>query len=359
MKKVSLIFLILEVVCASVATAQDRTPAQTLEACGISASPKNLVEFLEKGFPPDSHWGKALSEPVPATQLLIFAMEELAKKQSRIAVPVLIRTAHGDYTEGQKSLVDYDCSALARSRQGERKKLLYEYIRFNAVNALGLIGDPLALPILQETFDELPPGRLKIRAALGMASLGYGGGIGYLVKQIRGKNRILASEATQTLSLITGMELDYGQNTPISRRKRTVKKVIAWWKENGETYRPSGAEVLKRRLNRKPPSPTRLHSVRELIMAASNYGDIDNRFKSRDAREQLAALGASLLPHLHPLCLDREEDLNIRIEALRRFAALAPYEVARAVLKKARHDNNPEIRSLAKNLLKQIKRKKR
>jgi hypothetical protein len=104
--------------------------------------------------------------------------------------------------------------------------------------------------------------------------------------------------------------------------------------------------------------PPQLRSVRELVMAASNYGDVDNQMKSLDARERLAAMGSSILPQIEPLCLDEEEDLNIRMEALRRFAQLAPKSEAQTVLKKAKRDDNPEIKSLAKDLLKQIEKEK-
>ena len=141
-------------VCTTIVSAQNKTPAQLLNACGISLSPPKLVEFLERGFPQGSPWEKILTEPIPATQLTIFAIKELARKQSRLAVPVLIKTARGEFTPGERALVNYDCSALSPSRQKKEKSLLYEYIRFNAVNALGLIGDTRGLPVLQQVFEK-------------------------------------------------------------------------------------------------------------------------------------------------------------------------------------------------------------
>ena len=76
-----------------------------------------------------------------------------------------------------------------------------------------------------------------------------------------------------------------------------------------------------------------------------------------DAREQLANLGTGVIRQMRLYCLDPEEDLNIRMEALRRYSQMAPRDDVEKVLKKTRKDDNPEIRDLSKNLIEQLKRK--
>jgi hypothetical protein len=296
---------------------------------------------------------KAVNEKsIPATQLAISGIQELTRLKYQPALPMLIRTAKGDLTMGQKSLVNYDCDSISPSLREGKKTQLSDFLRFNALNALGLMENPEVLPALQEIFTNSSPNLFKINAALGMACLDHGEGIDFLVRQMERDNLFLARESASALSFITGMDLDFGIYTPISRRERTIKSVKKWWKENQAGFRPNGREILERRLYVKTMPPPDMRSVRDLVRAAANYSDFDNRMKSLDAREKLTEMGGTVLPELKVMCLDEEEDLNIRIEAIRRYARLASWNDAVKVLKKGKKDKNPEIRDVCKDLLK-------
>ncbi len=334
---------------------QDRSPAQIFGSLGMESAPDKLVLFLEKGLP-EGYNQKAFSEmAIPATQLAILAMQEISKSSYKNAFPVLFQTAEGRFTTGQEALVQYDIQKVARSMQEGRKNILHDHLQYNALNALGFMRDPVVLPVLQGIFQNTTRDLFKINLALGMATLDDPGGIPYLVKLLEAKNRSLAVEGARALSLITGMDVDYTQYTPVVRRKRTIDKIGKWWKENRESFHPRGEAILKRRLNVQAPLPPGLQSVREMLLAAGNYADVDNSMKSLDAREKLSSLGATILSDVYPLCLDEEEDINIRIEALRFYSRLAPKAEASKVLKKASHDSNPEIKTNAKELLKYLK----
>ena len=339
-----------------------------LQFFGIPTNAPKLREFLEAGSPGDIRKVALEERPMPTTQLMISAMEELARKKDRSAAPILIDTARGQFTPGQRAMVNYDIQSVSRSLQEQRKNVMYEYLRYNAVNSLGLIGDIRGLPVVQEVFEESKSGLFKINATLALASLDSRGGIPYLVEQVGEKDRHLAVAATDALSMITGMELDYDSNTPIVRRKRTIEKVEKWWKENREVFTPDGERIRKRRLNPPAPTPVLLRSVRDLIRAAGSLGRIEPTLPGKEespesagtprfieAREKLTAMGSTILPQLVPLCLDPEEDLDIRMEALRRYARMASIDEARELLKQVRKDKNPEVENLAKNLLKQLK----
>ena len=345
------IFLLLAMVSQGPGLCQEISSAQILESVGISAKPEQLVLFLEKGLPPQYNQKAFGDLAIPATQLAILAMQELSKTGYKACLPILIQTAEGRFTTGQKALVEYDIQKVSRSLQEERKSTLYDHLQYNAMNALGIMKDPSALPVLREIFQTTPKDLFKINLALGMATLENPEGMPYLVELIRAKNRSLAVEGAAAFSLITGMDVDYTLYTPIIRRKRTMKMIAKWWKDNSRSFHPNGEEILKRRLSVQTPLPPALRSLREMIIAASNYGDVDNSMKSLDAREKLSASGASTLPDLYTLCLDEEEDLNIRMEALRWYSRLAAKEEAQTALKKASHDDNPEINSIAKELL--------
>ncbi|MBN1900699.1 HEAT repeat domain-containing protein [Candidatus Sumerlaeota bacterium] len=331
---------------------QERESARILQIAGVSTAPEKILEFLQKGSPAAINIKAVNEKSLPATQLAISSIEELTRLKYKPAMPILIRTAKGDFTTGQKSLVNYDCESVSPSLREEKKNQLFGFLRFNGINALGLIGTPEALPALQEIFRDAPPSLYKINAALGMACLDYGEGIDYLVTQVQKKDRFLAQESATALSFITGMELDYEPYTPVSRREKTVKSIKKWWKENQSSFRPDGKEILERRLTVKTMPPFSMRSIRDLVKAAADYGDIDNRMKSMDAREKLTEMGGAILPELKAMCLDQEEDLNIRIEAIRRYARLASWNEAKDVLKKGSKDKNPEIRGICRDLLK-------
>jgi hypothetical protein len=354
--KIGMLFLVLGMILQGTGLCQERAPVQISGSLGIGTTPEKLALFLEKGLPEDYNQ-KAFSElAIPATQLAILAMQEIAKANYTAALPVLIQTAEGRLTTGQKALVQYDIQKVSRSFQEARKNTLYDFLQYNAMNTLGLMRDPGVLPVLRGIFQNTSKDLFKINLSLGMATLDDPGGIPYLVDLLEARNRSLAVEGAAALSLITGMEIDYTRFTPIIRRKRAIEKIGKWWKDNRESFHPRGEEILKRRLNVQPLPPPSLRSVREMLMAASDYADVENSMKSLDAREKLSVLGASILPEVLPLCVDEEEDINIRIEALRFYSRLASKEEAIAVLKKASHDNNPEIKSFAKELLKSLKR---
>jgi hypothetical protein len=354
--KIGMIFLVLGMILQGTGLCQERSPAQILGSLGIGTTPDKLALFLEEGLPGEYNKKAFIELAIPATQLAILAMQETSRINHKSALPLLIQTAEGRFTNGQKALVQYDIQKVSRSLQEARKNTLYDHLQYNAMNALGLMRDPSVLPVLQGIFQTTSRDLFKINLALGMATLDDPGGIQYLVDLIEARNRSLAVEGASTLSLITGLDVDYTQYTPIIRRKLTMKKIEKWWKENREIFRPRGEEILKRRLNVQTPPPPSLRSVREMIQAASNYGDVDNSMKSLDAREKLSLLGASILQDVYPLCVDEEENINIRIEALRFYSRIASREEAKAVLKKATHDDNPEIKSLAKELLKTLNR---
>lgn len=335
----------------------DDYSAKILKSLGIKSSPETMIAFFEKG-PSRPLDGKVLVEHgIPATQIMIIIMQEFARIQYKPAVPSLIKTAQGEFTWGQLSLVDFDCQRSPRSSQENQRRFYYEFLKFNAVNALGLIGDPSALPVLEGIYNTSPQGYGRTNAALAMASLGYGAGIVDIVKETGSKIRRRAADACLALSYITGIPFDYEMHTPVIRRKRTAEKAAQWWKNNKGTFRPNGEEIRERRLNPPPIQPPSLISLREMLLAASNLNDPDNQFRSMDAREQLANLGTGVIRQMRLYCLDPEEDLNIRMEALRRYSQMAPRDDVETVLKKTRKDDNPEIRDLSKNLIEQLKRK--
>jgi len=327
---------------------------EILRSAGLSPEPEKLVEFLEKGSLADLELSDLTEKGIPATQLLISAIQEISVKQYKPAVPQLIQIAKGNFSPGQKTLINYDCETVSPSSQQTKRKNLNNLLQYNAINALGLLRDSRAVPVLQELYAESPPGTFKINICLALACLDQKDGMEYLVKLVQDKNRKLAAQAASSISLITNMEIDYNAYTPIIRRKKTIKQIKEWWKTKGKTFEPEGEEIVKRRLNMPPKLPPSLRSVRELVKAASNYGDLDNKMRSLDAREKLSALGATVLPQLKPVCLDEKEDLNIRMEAIRRYSRLSSRGGAEELLKQTKRDDNPEISSLSKDLLKFI-----
>ena len=332
-------------------------PADILADCGIKTDSQSLTLYLEQGNPLDLNADALKKHLIPATQTMILAMQELASRRWNGAVELLCRTAREEYTPAQRSFVNFDCRNVPRSMQEERRLSLYMYLQYNAMNALGLIGDLAAFPTLHEAFEKSKPGAFRISAALGLACLNSTEGMDYLITAATGKSH--AIEAMSALSFITGLELDYQRYTPVIRRARTVKIVEAWWKENREFFRPDGEAIITRRREALRPIAPDLDSLRGLLNAASLAVDITTERGSFEARERLGTMGPMQNGQLEVFCLDVEEDLNIRIEALRRYTETADIQDVRRVLKAARKDRNPEIKGLAKTLLSQLENRKK
>jgi hypothetical protein len=347
------LFTALSGVAVTPPTPAPRTPDMALKENGIATDQAALIAFLEGGFPPGVNLSKLPVEPKEKSQLAVNAMSLLAQMKAAEAVPVLSQIALRNPPKGVVALIEKDLERTAPDSRMEFQNKALRILQFNAINALGYIGDTSAIAVIRKALSSEQSPAAGIQYALALACLGDAAGVDFLVQQILLENRRESAAAANAFYYITNKDFGYTENTALRMRKPKARAYRDWWKQNRESFQVDRKAVLERRLKGKPADTYEPRSTRDLLRVAANYFDFDNKQRSRDAREKLNRAGKSLNPELEKIALDTSEDLNVRLEAMNWF-----YEFNRAasksLLKKLRRDENPEIADKANVLLGQI-----
>lgn len=343
------------VALATVTPVPPRVPLelQALVAHGVKTTPEALIEFLNKGFPAGISKGSLPSKPVEKSQLVVDAMAQLARAGATQAVPVLSKIASGDFPPGVGGILQDDLMKTSPESRNAFQRNAARLLQYNAINALGLLGDASALPVVQAAFKNEQDAGPKIQYALNLASLGDASGVDFLLEMIGRENRRESVAAANVFQMITGQSFAYTENTAVALRKSRAKAYRDWWKANASTFRCDPAAVLKRRMEPEGEKPFEARTVRDLVKLSTFYFDFDNKFKTREARQKLQESGASLAPELEKVALDTHEDLNVRMEAMNWYMT-GLKEKARPLLKKLMKDANPEVVDKAKFLLEEL-----
>ncbi len=330
--------------------AQPQTNLDLLAAHNIAPSASGIISFLHSGWAVLPSKATMPEFPTEKTQLLILAIEELGKARERRAVDVLLNIAQGKLSDGVEELIQHDLARLPLERQATQRQFMLALLRYNAVNALGLIGDARALPVVQQLATEETNARLKCRYILALACLGGAPDINFLAAQIKRANQAESVTAAQIFYLITGVSYRLTPTTPLKARRLAAEKYETWWRQNRETFSVNPGAVIRRRLTPSVEAKRPLTSLRNLLDAAGHILDINGQYQSYEARQQLETLGPSMLPDLEKIVWDEMEDLRIRRQAIIYYAQLCGKK-AKRTLKKLRKDKNPEISQLARSLL--------
>jgi len=323
---------------------------EDLSAHGIGLSEDELIAFLSDGLPKMTGMPE---RPVEKSQLIIDAMAQLAKIRSQKAVRVISRIARFDRTIGAFKLIEFDVSKTSQQAREEFRIRAYRLIQYNAINALGLIGDAGSAELIRAVLlQEKAPGA-QIQYALCLASLGDASGVDNLVSLINLQNRRESAAAAKAFYYITGQDFGYTEDSPIRARKALPARYNEWWNQYRSSFLPDPEIVRERRLNSNQNKTYAPRSTRDLLKLASNYFDFNNTTGSADARKTIKAAGASFNDEFQRIALDPMEDLDVRAEALNWY-----FEANRSdpldILKKLRRDENPEIVDKANTLLEQI-----
>lgn len=340
---------------AQAPTKTPRPPAATgdLAAHGMGTTPAELVRFLESGLPSGLNRQNLPEKPAEKSQLAIDAMAQLAKLRSREALPVLTQIAVGQPPQGVAQLLDYDVARTSPEGRTEFRNKALRLLRFNAVNALGFIGDPQALPAVREAFRAERSSPARIQYALSMATLGDPAGIDFLVDVILQENRRESAAAAKAFYMITSQDFGYTENTALRARRTKARKYRDWWAENGKGFQPDPAAIIKRRTATVLPPEFEPRNTRDLLKLATYYTDFENKLGTRDARDRLAQSGKAINGDLQKIAMDPMEDLDVRMEAINWFFQ-ANRTDSESFLKKLRRDENPEIVDRAESFLQQI-----
>jgi hypothetical protein len=327
----------------------DREVAE-LAAFGISQRPADLIRFLESGFPPGTDRTKFPEKPEEKAQLAVHAIALLARAKSSEAVDILLRIAALNPPQGVAQVVEFDTQRTLPEGRDQFRQRAFRLLQYNAGNALGIIGDPRAITVVQQLFNGERNTAAKIQYALTLACLGDSSGVDFLVQVILLENRRESAAAAKVFYFVTGQNFGFTDQTSVKSRRSRARMYRDWWKANKTGFQVNPKMVMARRLQPETPAVVEPRSTRDLLKLSSHYFDFNNALRSRDAREQLARAGNSINAELQKTALDEMEDIDVRIEALNWF-----YEAnradSRAFLKKLRKDENPEIVDKANALL--------
>lgn len=330
--------------------AQPQSNLDLLAAHTINPSSSGLISFLRTGWAALPSQSTMPEFPTEKTQLLILAMEELGKAREPRAVEVLLDIAQSKLSDGVEQIIQYDLAKLPPEQQAPQRELILVLLRYNAVNALGLIGDARALPVVQQLAAEEISARLKCRYILAIACLGGTPDIDFLISQINRANQVESVIAAQVFYFITGVSYRLRPTTPVKARSLAAEQYKTWWRQNGKTFTLNPGAVIRRRLTPAVEPKKPLSSVRNLLDAAGRVLDVNGHYQSYEARQQLETLDPSMLPELEKIVKDDMEDLRIRRLAIIYYVKQRGKK-AKRTLKRLSKDKNPEISQLAKSLL--------
>lgn len=330
-------------------TAPDRV-TEDLISHGVGTSEQALIEFLKNGLQKTS----GLPErPLEKSQLVIDAMAVLSKLKSKAAVPVIMQIAKFDTSLGAFRVIELDVQKTSPQARDEFRVRAYRLIQYNAINALGLMGDIRAAELIRTILTQEQAAGAQIQYALCLASLGDSSGLDYLIPLINLQNRRESAAAARAFYMITGQDFGFTEDSPVRARKALSVKYAQWWNQNRDTFSVNPAAVIERRLNPKTETIYAARSTRDLLKLASNYFDFNNTLGSADARTSIKNAGTSLNKEFERIALDPMEDLDVRMEAMNWY-----FEANRSdpleLLKKLRRDENPEITDKAHTLIDQI-----
>ncbi|MCX7624940.1 MAG: hypothetical protein N2Z21_01800 [Candidatus Sumerlaeaceae bacterium] len=324
-----------------------------LKANGISPTPESCLRLLRDGLPATVDPQKLSPTPPEKTQLAVDAMAIIAKARFQSASETLLSIAQQDLPKGVQQLMEIDMKATSPEHRELFRARATEILQYNAINALGFLGDKRALPVVISVFEAETRIAPKIQHALTLASLGDARGIDFLVQVINLQNRRESVAAAKAFALITGEDLGYTEQTPVKKRRQIARAYQQWWHENKNSFRLEPKTVIARRLAPEPSPTYEPRTTRDLLRLSSQYFDLENKPRVIAARERLAAAGPALNPDLERYMFDEMEDLNVRLEAMNWYYEINR-ERAKDAFKRLRKDANPEVADKAAALMEKI-----
>lgn len=324
-----------------------------LENHMVPPTPEGMLRFMNNGFPPDVNWGAMPEFPASKTDVYLYALQELGRRRHQPAFDTVSALARGETNPGLDRIIVRDMGAYRERERRQREAVLRGAVRYNAIVALGLLGDERAVPMLNDMFGQISDDRWRIQIALALATLGDGSQVGYLVELVKRKNQEESVAAHETLRLITGKDWGYERTTSVMMRDKLANDVALWWLGAASSFQPEPQEIIRRRYfepDTRWPLPV---SLRDMLRSASRFPDPEKRFHADYARGVLDRMGASRVNEIREVAMDEWEDVMVRREAMRRVADIEKKD-SKAMLKKLRKDKNPEVAEMAKSLLERL-----
>jgi len=333
-----------------------------LAAHGVADNEESLVRFLTEGFPASKDLSAEPKDPPSRARLVIGAMAVAAVRGYHDTSAALVWLAQGNYGPGIFRIMDYDARILNPLDPGGGLSEIAATVRFNAIHALGLMGESSELPFLTRAFKDEKNAVQRVHIALALASAGSPEPLAFLVKQTQAKDRQVAAAATDALRVISGEDFRLTPNSSYTRRQAVVEAVAKWWKARADSFKPVPEAIRSRRLQpavARLPLPPR--SLDELIILAADEDNVAGEYSNLYAFRRIVDMGDRGLARLKEIMADEMQDINIRIFALRACEAIvkqgqgSPTPDLLDTLKKVSKANDPEVAETAARLLSDMK----
>jgi hypothetical protein len=314
---------------------------------GVNPDTTAIIAFLREGFRPGALPAGLPRNPPLKSEVTNAAIEELGVTGARAAVPVLIDIASRRLPPGAERIMLTDFEMLPLTELDRQVTRMEQVLALNAIVALGLIGEPEAIPAIRDQIEREKNGTATLfitRGAIALGQLGSADGVPYLLDLAARVDSEDTPEAFRVLFVLTGRNYGVTDNTALARRRTLVAEARTWWTQNAATFRVDRVDVM-RRLN-APIAPVEVdgNSLRALLRRSRNVEDFDGRLV---ANRRLSATAKDHFDDLRAIVEDKHEDIDIRRAAIRWLAVADPSR-ARRIVRRQFNDENPAIAETAR-----------
>lgn len=328
-----------------------RSRRDLLLSHGINPAPADLIQFLTDGFSDQARARGFPVDPELKSEIVNLAIEELARLRDASAAPLLERYAREDVPPGVLRIVQEDIERQSVDLMDPTRRAILQFFSLNAVVAIGLIGEPSSLAVVREVTARQPASRFQIEGAIALALLGSMEGFPRLLQYTRQETGGEALEAFRAVYFITGRNYRITAQTSRRRLTETNTRLQEWWDGEGRTFTPVRDDIIRRRLSGVPSSiDADRGTLQGLLRDTRNPGSQTARVQ---ARLRLRETAAGATTELRQLAEDPLTDNDVRIEALRWYAAYEPKE-GRRLAKRLRRDENESVAQAARDLIEQM-----
>ena len=330
-----------------------------LAAHGVADGPGPIQAFLENGFSPGKNLADPPEEPAVRSALVVSAMAVASLRRYGGALQALERLARDDLAPGLERIVDHDARAALSSVTDQRRAGIRDTLRFNAIHALGVMGDPRSAPFLKRAFDAERVLANKINLGLALAACGDGSALRFLIRTLDDDNSQAAAQAAEAVRLITGRHWALTDQSSHARKRGARREADAWLSDN-RNFVPNREAVRQRRLY--APDPPRLPlpptSLLDWIVIGTKSPELSGEYTRLNAFQQVMSSDAMAMEPLSAIIVDEMEDIDIRLFAMRAYAAIVRLEKnfasmkapALDLLRQATRSDDDQVATMARSL---------
>ncbi|MGF1573421.1 MAG: hypothetical protein ACFCU1_10160 [Sumerlaeia bacterium] len=320
---------------------------------GINLDVPSMLVFLSNGFPENTLRRGLPDQPEKKTEVANAVVQELGFQQSPEAVALLLSIAKGNRPNGLVDVLDRDTEALPVTTKETAAIYYHNVLRYNALVALGLLGDKSVAEEIHLLLQANPDFSLALEGSVALGLLEDSRALQVLANQMKSAETERLHTAFQAVFFLTGRNYDVSQFSSVGKRREAISQFRTWFAENKSTWQPSREAILRRREAGLVYTVPPLGTIRGALRATKEFGNYDLRYSGRTF---LRNKGDAIWEEYQLISLDPLEELDIRVAAMEWYAASSPKNAKKDFKKLEDNDENPEIRDKARSLLDDIEK---